>query len=198
MHGDNVSFEGKTISVNNVQIEVVPVRKHIPLYLGVTGPKALSLCGEIADGVMLNAFLPTNYVVRALGRIEEAAIRAGKNPNEVDIAGALVVSVDEDSRLAKDRVRPLIALYLAMFPNIAQETELEDELILETRQAFQIEGIDKAALKISDEIVNHLTVAGTPNECKNRIAAYREVGLQLPLLFPIEDCISYALETLRP
>ena len=83
-------------------------------------------------------------------------------------------------------------------PKLNANTVLEDELILETRQAFQIEGIDKAALKISDEIVNHLTVAGTPNECKNRIAAYREVGLQLPLLFPIEDCISYALETLRP
>lgn len=196
--GETVTFQGKTISVANARLELIPRRQHIPLYLGATGPKALSLCGEIADGAMLNAFLPANYVVRALKHIEAGARKAGKTLADMDIAGALVVSVDEDSGTAKDRMRPLIALYLSLFPNIARETELDDEFIQKTRRVFHAEGIMAAAERISHEVVDSLTVAGTPDECRARIAAYRETGLQLPLLFPVEDCLEMALEALSP
>ena len=114
----------------------------------------------------------------------------------MDIAGALVVSVDQDSQAAKDRVRPLIALYLSLFPNIARETELDDRFIEETRNVFQTEGIQAATRRISDPVVDGLTVAGTPEECRARIAAYREAGLQLPILFPVEDSVQMALEVL--
>ncbi len=196
--GQTVSFQGMTLSVANARLELTPVRSHIPLYLGVTGPRALALCGEIADGAMLNAFLPTSYVVKAVQRIEAGAQKAGKTPGQVDMAGALVVSVDEDSRAAKDRVRPLIALYLSLFPNIARETELDDSFIVEIRRVFHAEGIQAAARKISDLVVDALTVAGTPAECRERIAAYREAGLQLPILFPVEDSLQHALELLDP
>src|SRR5713226_5730425 len=50
--GQAVTFQGETISITGVKLELTPVRPHIPLYLGVTGARALALCGEIADGVM--------------------------------------------------------------------------------------------------------------------------------------------------
>src|SRR6185295_8896576 len=115
LRGEMVNFTGETIRVAGAKLETLPPRQHIPLYLGVTGPKALELPGEKADGVMLNAFLPTSYVERALTRLETGAKRAGKTLAELDIAGAVVVSVDDDSRVAKDRSRLLIGLYLSLF-----------------------------------------------------------------------------------
>ena len=196
--GEAVTFKGETIDLRNVQLELKPVRAHIPLYLGVTGRRALALCGEIADGVMMNAFLPTSYTRRAIKQIEAGAIRAGRTLAAFDTTGALVVSVADDSKTGKERVRPLIALYLSVFPNIARETELDGDFILRVRQTFNAQGMDAAGKLIADEVVDALTVAGTVAECKARLAQYREAGLQMPILFPVESNIRMALETLYP
>ena len=195
--GEAVSFTGETVNLLNVRLELTPVRAHIPLYLGVTGRRALSLCGEIADGVMMNAFLPTSYTRRAVETVAAGARQAGRSISNVDIAGCLVVSVDENSQVGKDRVRPLIALYLSVFPNIARETELPDDFVLRVRQSFNTGGMEPASRLITDDVVDLLTVAGTVQECQARIAQYRAAGLQLPILFPVEENIEMAMETLK-
>ena len=62
IRGDAVTFRGDTIQVTEAKLDMTPLRRHIPLYLGVTGQKALELAGEKGDGVILNVFLPTRYV----------------------------------------------------------------------------------------------------------------------------------------
>lgn len=198
LRGEEVTYEGETITVRGARLEAQPLREHIPLYLGVTGPKALELAGEMADGVMLNAFLPTDYVVRAMERLEVGAERAGKDLADVDITGALIVSVDEDSKVAKDRARSFIALYLSLFPNIAQETGLPDDLIAQARQAFKDDGQEAAATYIDDGVVDFLTASGTPEECRKRIEDYRVAGVQMPILMPLEPNVQMAVETLGP
>jgi 5,10-methylenetetrahydromethanopterin reductase len=198
IRGDAVTLIGETIQVTAAQLEMTPLRRHIPLYLGVTCPKALELAGEKADGVILNAFLPTTYVERALVRVEAGAKRAGKRLAEVDISGAVVVSVDPDATSAKDRSRRFIGLYLALFPNIAQETHLPEDLIQQVRAAFHQGGPEAAAAYIDDEVVEYLTASGTPAECRRKIEAYRAAGVQLPILFPVDPNVHLAIETLGP
>ncbi len=196
--GEAVTYQGETVQLQGVKLELTPVRSHIPLYLGITGPKALELCGEIADGALLNGFLPTTYTRRAVQLIARGAQKAGKTAEGIDIAGCLVTCVDEDSRRAKDQVRPLVALYLSLFPNIARETELPEDFVLKVRRTFQSQGLGAAATFITDETVNLLTLAGTADECRARLAQYRAAGMGLPVVFPIEANTMIALEALAP
>ena len=198
LRGESVTFEGETIQVQGARLEIRPPREHIPLYLGVTGPRALELAGEKGDGVMLNAFLPTGYVERALERIDAGARRAGKTLDDVDVSSAIVVSVDEDAGVARDRARAFIALYLSLFPNIAKETDLPDDLVARTRETFNNEGQAAAARHIDDSVVDFLTASGTPEECHSRIEAYRTAGVQLPILFPLDPNVRMSIETLGP
>ena len=198
LRGEEVTYSGKTIDVRGARLEVKPRREHIPLYLGVTGPKAVELVGEKADGVMLNAFLPTSYVVRALDRLEAGARRAGRTVAGIDVSGAVIVSVDDDAQVARDRARTFIALYLALFPNIAKETGLPEALIQETRQVFTGQGPEAAARLIDDAVVDFLTASGTPEQCRQAIDNYRAAGLQLPILFPLEPNLPLAIQTLGP
>ena len=62
---------------------------------------SLELAGEVADGVLLNVCLPTAYVTRARGLIEQGAQRAGRMSPAIEIGMMLVVSPDEDSRAAR-------------------------------------------------------------------------------------------------
>ncbi len=198
LRGEMVTFAGQTIRVDGAQLEVFPGADRIPLYLGVTGPKALELAGEKADGVMLNCFLPTNYVPRALSRIEAGARRAARRLRDVDITGGVIVSVDDDPRIAKDRSRRFIGLYLSLFPNLARETELPDDLITAAREAFKTGGAEAAAEHIDDGVVDYLTASGAPADCRRKIEAYRAAGLQMPILFPLEPNLRMSIETLAP
>lgn len=194
LRGEMVDFVGETIRIEGVRLELQPRRAELPVHLGVTGPKALELAGEIADGVMLNAFLPTDYVRRARARVAAGADRAGRSPTAIDVSMAIITSVHEDGRVARDIARPFVAMYLTGFPNLAQEMGFDDEVLGRVRQTAQTGGLAAAAAQVSDAMVDAVTASGTPAEVHTRIAAYRAAGVNLPILFPLGDNLRGVIE----
>ncbi len=108
----------------------------------------------------------------------------------------IAVSPDESSKAGKDRARRFIALYLSMFPNIAKETGLPQDLLAAARAAFQSEGLEAAASFIGDDVVDALSAAGTPDECRARLDDYRRAGITLPVVIPLEGAFDLTIETL--
>ena len=174
--GERVSFSGETFKLQDAALEVIPTNP-LPVYLGVTGPRALETAGEIADGVILNGFMPVDYVTRALERISNGMARSGNKQPE--IAGAIVVSVNADGDTAREAVRPLIATYLTGFPNIARETGVATDVL----NAIKTDG----ASAVPNSVVNHVVIAGTPEECRQRLDTHRQAGVELPILCAIGD-----------
>ncbi|MQA96103.1 MAG: LLM class flavin-dependent oxidoreductase [Streptosporangiales bacterium] len=170
----------------------------VPLYLGVTGPKALRLAGECADGVLLNGFMSTAYVSDAIRRISDGLRGSGRDVPDPEVIAMLVVSVDEDAAHAKDQARRLLATYLALFPNVAAATGLPSEQVAGTRERFFAAGPDEAARTVPDAWVEAHTVAGTPEECRDRIAEYRAAGATTAVLCPIGPDPMAAVEALAP
>ncbi|MBK9942496.1 MAG: LLM class flavin-dependent oxidoreductase [Kouleothrix sp.] len=187
LRGGPVQYAGATVQVAGAQLEFEPTRSAIPVHLGVTGPKALELAGEIADGVMLNGFLPPAYVRRAGERIAAGAARAGRDVAAIDVSMALITSAHPDGKLARDAARPFVAMYMTRMPNIAAEMGFADELLARVRAAVADGGIAAGLPYVTDDMVRAVTVAGTPDECRARIDDYRAAGVGLPILFPLGD-----------
>ncbi len=181
LRGEAVSFSGETMSVADAQLNFTPVRPAIPIYLGVTGPKALALAGEIADGVILNGFVSLNYTKRAIEIVRSSAQAAGRDPKDVEISASIVVSVDAERKTALDAVRPLVALYLAEFPNVARESGVPANVLNRIAAMNRHEGSQAAAELVTDAIVTDLTCAGTIDEVKEGLARRRETGVTLPI-----------------
>jgi len=196
LSGEPVSYEGQTVSVDNVALDFQPYRSSIPLYLGVTGPRALETAAEIADGVILNGFVSAEYSQRAIERLRNRAVLGGRSPEEIEIASWLMVSIDSDSAKAKDAVRPMVATYLANFPNIARESGLPDALLETIGRAYADGGVTEAARHVGDEVVTRLSCSGTPDECLNLIQARRRVGVSLPILGILGGDIEWAMKEL--
>ena len=97
LRGEEVSFTGKTMQVAGAQLDFTPMRPAIPIYFGVTGPKALALAGEIADGVILNGFVSLEYTKRAVEIVRSSARASGRDPDEIEIAASILVSVDTNT-----------------------------------------------------------------------------------------------------
>ena len=171
----------KTMQVAGARLDFAPVRTTIPIYFGVTGPKALALAGEIADGVILNGFVSLEYTKRAIEIVRSSARATGRDPDEIEITGSIVVSVDANRQVALDAVRPLVALYLAEFPNVARESGIPADVINHIAAVHRREGSRAAAALVTDAIVTDLTCAGTIAEVQEGLARRREAGVELPI-----------------
>jgi 5,10-methylenetetrahydromethanopterin reductase len=181
LRGESVSFSGKTMSVAEARLDFTPVRPAIPIHLGVTGPKALALAGEIADGVILNGFVSLDYTKRAIEIVRTSARASGRDPNDVEISGSIVVSVAAERKTAIDAARPLVALYLAEFPNVARESGVPTNVLNHIAAVHRREGSQAAAELVTDAIVTDLTCAGTIAEVKEGLSRRRATGVEVPI-----------------
>ncbi|HEY1515626.1 MAG TPA: LLM class flavin-dependent oxidoreductase [Solirubrobacteraceae bacterium] len=201
--GEAVSYRGQCIELDGARIEDVLARDgevgahaRIPLYLAATGPRAVEYAGEVADGVLLNVCLPVSYVRERGHRLTAGARRAGRDPSAIEVAMCIVVAPDADPRRGRDAARRFIAVYLSLFPNVARETGLEPELIRTLGEAFADGGVDAAAPCVGDDVVDLLSASGSVEDCRRRLDDYREAGVDLPILAPVEGALELTIDTL--
>jgi 5,10-methylenetetrahydromethanopterin reductase len=184
-----IDFDGTFVRYQGLTPEVVPPTPP-PVYFCVTGPRALERAGELADGVVLNAFMPPDYVVRARGRLNDGAGGA----YEGEIAGALVITIADSVSEAAAKVRPILATYLVFFPDLARETGIDPEFLTRLRAIAAKEGLEGTFAHLPDDVVASHALCGTPAECRERLQDYRDAGLELPILFPDPGSVRPVLE----
>ena len=191
MAGEALTTTEGPSPLTNVRLAIAPSQAEPPIYLAAIGPKALRLAGAIADGVLLNAYTPVDYVKYAAEEVRKAATEAGRDPDSVDIACMLIMrQTDEPERLWPDLKRRIVRLLEE--PRVG-EILLEkggfDPSILEPlRASVQQDRGASAVDLISDDMVDAFYLVGSAEYCKERVAAYRNAGVNLPLLLPrLED-----------
>jgi alkanesulfonate monooxygenase SsuD/methylene tetrahydromethanopterin reductase-like flavin-dependent oxidoreductase (luciferase family) len=191
--GEQVSYQGSIVTLREAQLEVRP--DPMPqLFYCVGGPQALRTAARLADGIILDVFLPPGEVARMARQVHDGA--GGRFTGE--ICAGLIVSVDDNWRDAADRIRPTLARYIARFPELAREMGLGDELVTRVRLTAGQEGLAKAASLVGDEVVDASAVCGPPARCRRRIEDYRDNGLTLPVLFPGPSSLERVIAELAP
>jgi alkanesulfonate monooxygenase SsuD/methylene tetrahydromethanopterin reductase-like flavin-dependent oxidoreductase (luciferase family) len=148
-------------------------------------PKMVALAGEIADGVLLTRSTVAT-AARVRGALAEGAARAGRDPNRIVLASLLPAAVAASKAEALALLRPGLAFYAGFFPRynrMMAEHGFADEAA--AIAAAWARG-DRAAAEraVSDALIDATSIAGTAAECRARLAAYREAGLDLPILSP--------------
>jgi 5,10-methylenetetrahydromethanopterin reductase len=191
---ENVTFHGEFHDVDGIELDVVHGRReprHVPIYIGATGPKMIQLAGEIADGLVLNYCVPPAYNDMALENLELGARKAGRSLDEIDRPQLVVCSVDRDRERALDGARGLLTQYLAQQPHIAQASGVKPEVVEKIQSILgwpaTKEQIDRAKVYVPDELVLRITATGTPDEARARVQAYVDRGATCPILYPLGD-----------
>jgi probable F420-dependent oxidoreductase len=89
------SFDGRLYRTDGADLEPKPER-HIPIWLGTYGNRALALTGRLADGWIPSlGYAPPERVVAMRERVLAAARAAGRDPGEITCAYNVGVRVDE-------------------------------------------------------------------------------------------------------
>jgi probable F420-dependent oxidoreductase len=181
----HAEYAGETVRIAGFDLWFAPRRPEIPIYVSAVFPKMTALCGEIADGIMLTrSTLDTAAQVRQ--QLAVGAERAGRDPGRIVVASLLPTMVAESRAAALAALRPGLAFYAGFFPRynrLMAEHGFADEAA--AIAAAWSRG-DRAAAEraVSDALIDATSVAGTQEECRERIAAYRQSGIDLPILSP--------------
>jgi len=180
-----VSFQGETIRIENFDLSYTPRHRDIPVYLSAVFQKGIALCGEIADGIILTrSTLRTAAEVRT--HLAEGARNAGRAPTQFVVTSLLPTSVGDTRATALAALRPGIAYYCGFFPRYNRRMAehgfaTEAGAIAEAWARGDHEAAERA---VSDEMIDATSVSGTPDQCRARIEAYRQSGIDVPIISP--------------
>jgi alkanesulfonate monooxygenase SsuD/methylene tetrahydromethanopterin reductase-like flavin-dependent oxidoreductase (luciferase family) len=92
MTGEQVSYQGRFVSLRNAQVLPRPVqRPHPPLWIGANGPqRGLPAAAKWAD--VWHSFAPAEYFETMSRRIDELAEEFGRDPSSIVRASSLSLS----------------------------------------------------------------------------------------------------------
>ena len=191
LSGERVSDTAGPFTLRNARLDTTPIQPNLPIYLAAIGKKGLCLAGAIADGVLLNAYVPPSYVTYAVEEIRSAAQAAGRDPQAIDIACMLVIRLTDDPQrmmptLKKRIVRLLDEAYVGEI--LLEKGGFDPSILGPVRESYAKDEGKEAVKLITDEMVESFYLIGSEEQCKQRIAEYREAGVDLPLILPrLED-----------
>ena len=108
LSGEEVNFTGKQFKITGASMGVATPKTKVPIYIAALGPQMLEMVGELADGVLMN-WTAVDYLGEAIGHIKRGAEKAGRDPNEIDIAGYVRVAVGDNLTESRVSLRRQVA-----------------------------------------------------------------------------------------
>jgi 5,10-methylenetetrahydromethanopterin reductase len=97
------------MSVGDGEAYLPWVERPAPVFLAASHPKALEAAGREADGAFANYGLAAENIRDSEKRIHDAAIAAGRSPDEVEIWQIAALDCNEDGELARNKVGAMLA-----------------------------------------------------------------------------------------
>jgi 5,10-methylenetetrahydromethanopterin reductase len=167
--------------------------RHVPVLMAASGPKAIELAGEIADGVMLSVGFHRGIVDAVLGHLAAGARRGGRALDDLEVIWTVRVGVAATTAEARRQARPNVVHQAILSPRShwAEYAGLElprfeipravREIYPDLSHARDWEQAIEATSFVPDEIVAQLCdtfgLVGTADDCARRIVEMTGAGV---------------------
>lgn len=160
----------------------------IPIYLSPMKDQMLRLAGKLADGLVLSAGLSAPYAAHSLAVAAAGAREAGRDPAGLHAAAYISFLCATDGKRAVELVRQKLAF---LFRNKFLDENLAFTGITLDQPAI-IAAMGRrdyaaAARLVPDEAVDAFAVAGTVQQCCDKLEAFAKAGLNELVLFMAGD-----------
>ena len=179
-----VDFQGEVLTIDHFDMWFSPPQRNPTIYLGGLNPKMLATAGAISDGIItINRSL--EYIPRVRAMVREGAEQAGRDPDDVRIGSVLTCAVSEDREEAREFMRRYVTTPArARMPRYAKVREEQGfgETWAAMVDAINDGDADRAAAAVTDEYLDAFYVTGTPAECRAKVQAFLDAGVDFPVL----------------
>lgn len=195
--GQPISYAGRKITLplppGRGQYGVAPLPfptppSRLPVHLAGLGRNAVALAGELADG-WIAIHCPPEYMARARSWLAAGAARSGRSLAGFSTSVMVICCVDNDEDLARDLVRPVLAVYLggmgsreANFYNKLAARLGFERAAGRIQESFLAGDIGEAIAAVDDDLIDAMTIAGSEDHVRKRLTAYQEAGVDSVIL----------------
>jgi len=179
--GERVVFRGETIAVDGFRLSRPPSRP-VPIHVAALRPGMLSVAGELADGVILNWLAPED-VPRCVAVVREAAKRAGRDPDAIEVSARLFIHVDPPSSESELVARRQVTAYLNVPVYRAFHEWLgHTEILAPMWQAWERGDRKASVAAVPASVLDEIILRGSADEIRRRVRRYLEAGLDTAFL----------------
>ena len=194
--GQKVDYDGDFFTVHNLTLGF-KLEHRIPVFVASLSPKTQAFAASVADGVILSPALSTvKDTERMVGNVAVGEEKGGK---KVERASYMLTSVDKDPAKAAAAVRDyyffVYQLADVVRPQVLEPYGVTAEMLAPMKDAWKKGNVPEAKRLVPPEAIEALTLAGTAEHVKERVAEYSKAGVTLPILMPIGN-IDAALESM--
>jgi len=209
VRGERLTYKGKVYELplpggeGKALRSAAKPRPGIPIYLATLSPKSLEMTGEIADGWLGTSFVPEHARI-FLDPISVGASRAGRSLDAIDLqvpAGVVAFS-DDVERLIPAR-KPGLAFSLGAmgsrrhnFYNDAYRRAGYVDVAADVQRLWLDGRREDAAARVPDELVLKTNLLGTEAMVRDRLALYRDAGIDTLRVEPAGETLDARIATL--
>lgn len=166
-----VTRDGEFYSYDGLFTFARPVQERLPLKLGaMRGPKSFQAAGEISDGVHHALSYTRQAYDYMVENVQIGAERAGRDWRSLDIGAWIVFATGEDGEAAKQAARAMVGLYASSMPaEQLRRNDVDPDSLGDIIAAVGAGDLRRAYELTPPELAEKLSVAGTPQECADKI-----------------------------
>jgi 5,10-methylenetetrahydromethanopterin reductase len=179
--------------------------RNIPVLMAASGPKAIELAGEIADGTLLMVGYTPGIVAAALEHLERGARRGGRRLDDLEIIWAVRTGTAATTPEAQRQARPIAVHWgiLRWGAHWLKDAELQLpefevpeavwKIYPDLSHAANWEEAIAATSFVPDEVIAQLCDAlgliGTPERCAKRIMEMANIGVTKLYLMSLQTFV---------
>jgi probable F420-dependent oxidoreductase len=194
--GERSNTQGNQIRSKGFQLRHPPLNPP-PLLLAAMNERMLETAGELADGVYLNC-VPMDALPRVMDDVKRGAERSGRE-TPVEFCITFSCEVTEDVEKARANFAQNFAFYLTAPPyrSALAWYGLEDEVAI-AEKAWETRDFQKVREAVSDRLIDEITMFGSAEECRARLAAFGAAGVTSVSIYSSSENRDATLTALAP
>ncbi len=163
-----------------------PGDQPFPVYLAAVFPRMTRIAAQVADGIAGGGTLSAEYLRDVVKpQAATAAADVDRDPATIGWKAVSLIAVNHDRERARRTAREAICHLYAPLPHPYYEYTMREQGFGEAADALlklmPAGKLEAAVDAIPDECVDRLTIAGTLEDCRERIASYEGVVDELIL-----------------
>ena len=175
LQGEKINYSGKIFTLKDFSLLTKPIRKEIPIYLAAINQKMVEMTWDIADGVI--------FYLRPKNEMKETISKMQKK-KKIDTTLQIITCIHEDEEKARNRAKKTLSFYIAVgkiYREFLQSTGYSDEVKI-INEEYKKNGLGGLQELIPEKMLDDLCIAGTPATAIKKLDAFRDVGIDLPII----------------
>ena len=175
LQGEKINYSGKIFTLKDFSLLTKPIRKEIPIYLAAINQKMVEMTWDIADGVI--------FYLRPKNEMKETISKMQKK-KKIDTTLQIITCIHEDEEKARNRAKKTLSFYIAVgkiYREFLQSTGYSDEVKI-INEEYKKNGLDGLQEFVPEKMLDDLCIAGTSATAVKKLDAFRDVGIDLPII----------------